>query len=132
MSYRNAWGYLRDLEKAAGFKFVERAPGGSPRAGMRLTARGETFLARYGTFLTVFDHLVIAVFVVEIAARFVAQGRAFFNNGWNLFDVFVVGVALAPATAAFSVLRALRVLRLLRLITAVPSLQRVVAVRQAT
>ena len=86
----------------------------------------ETIMARYGTFLTVFDRLVIAVFVVEIASRFIVQGRAFFRNGWNLFDVFVVGIALAPATAAFSVLRALRVLRLLRLITAVPSLQRVV------
>jgi voltage-gated sodium channel len=40
--------------------------------------------------------------------------------------VVVVGIALAPATAGFSVLRALRVLRLLRLITAVPALQRVV------
>jgi voltage-gated sodium channel len=86
----------------------------------------DSVMARYGAFLTVFDRLVIAVFVVEIASRFIVQGRAFFKNGWNLFDVFVVGVALAPATAAFSVLRALRVLRLLRLITAVPSLQRVV------
>ena len=50
MSYRNAWGYLRELEKAAGFKFVERAPGGNPRSGMRLTARGSEFLARYGKF----------------------------------------------------------------------------------
>ena len=31
MSYRNAWGYLRELERAAGFKFVERAPGGVAR-----------------------------------------------------------------------------------------------------
>ena len=50
MSYRNAWGYLRDLEDAAGFKFVERAPGGNPRSGMRLTVRGREFLARYGKF----------------------------------------------------------------------------------
>src|SRR5688572_27593009 len=50
MSYRNAWGYLRELEKAAGFKFVERAPGGNPRSGMRLTARGREFVARYGKF----------------------------------------------------------------------------------
>ena len=41
MSYRNAWGYLRELEKAAGFKFVERAPGGNPRSGMRLTRAWE-------------------------------------------------------------------------------------------
>ena len=52
MSYRNAWGYLQDLERAAGFEFVERAPGGGPRSGMRLTAEGRRFLERYRTFRT--------------------------------------------------------------------------------
>jgi molybdate transport system regulatory protein len=46
MSYRNAWGYLRELEKAAGFKFVSARRGGNPRSGMRLTARGSEFLPR--------------------------------------------------------------------------------------
>jgi molybdate transport system regulatory protein len=50
MSYRNAWGYLRELERAAGFKFLERAPGGGPRSGMRLTAAGREFLERYRRF----------------------------------------------------------------------------------
>ena len=50
MSYRNAWGYLRDLEEAAGFKFVERVPGGGPQSGMRLTPAGKRFLARYRKF----------------------------------------------------------------------------------
>src|SRR5216684_7031488 len=50
MSYRNAWGYLRDLETAAGFKFVERAPGGGPESGMRLTRAGKRFLRHYRTF----------------------------------------------------------------------------------
>ena len=50
MSYRNAWGYLQDLERAAGFKFVERDSGGGPQSGMRLTAEGKRFLARYGKF----------------------------------------------------------------------------------
>ena len=50
LSYRNAWGYLRELERAAGFKFVERMPGGGPRSGMRLTAAGRDFLARYQKF----------------------------------------------------------------------------------
>lgn len=85
-----------------------------------------TVMERFGPILTLFDRFVIAVFVVEILARLAVQGRDFFKQGWNIFDVVVVGIALAPATAAFSVLRALRVLRLLRLITAVPSLQRVV------
>jgi molybdate transport system regulatory protein len=50
ISYRNAWGYLQELERAAGFKFVERMPGGGPRSGMRLTAAGRDFLARYQKF----------------------------------------------------------------------------------
>ena len=50
ISYRNAWGYLQELERAAGFKFVERMPGGGPRSGMRLTATGRDFLARYQKF----------------------------------------------------------------------------------
>ncbi len=59
-------------------------------------------------------------------AALIVQRGAFFRDGWNIFDFIVVGIALAPATEAFSVLRALRVLRLLRLITAVPTLRRVV------
>jgi voltage-gated sodium channel len=85
-----------------------------------------TIMARYGTLLALVDRLIIAVFVIEIVARFLVQRGAFFRDGWNIFDVLVVGIALAPAAEQFSVLRALRVLRLLRLITAVPSLQRVV------
>jgi len=50
MSYRNAWGYLRELEKAAGFKILERGPGGGPASGTRLTRRGRQFLSRYRRF----------------------------------------------------------------------------------
>ncbi len=56
MSYRNAWGYLRDLEEAADFKFVERAPGGGPDSGMRLTKAGKRFLARYQKFRSGVDN----------------------------------------------------------------------------
>ena len=50
MSYRNAWGYLRDLEQSAGFKFVERVPGAGRRSGMRLTRSAKRFLERYWKF----------------------------------------------------------------------------------
>jgi molybdate transport system regulatory protein len=50
MSYRNAWGYLRALEDAAGFKVVQRVPGGGPGRGMRLTRGGKRFLERYRKF----------------------------------------------------------------------------------
>jgi molybdate transport system regulatory protein len=50
MSYRAAWGYLRDLETAAGFKFLERTRGAGPRSGARLTREAKQFLERYRAF----------------------------------------------------------------------------------
>jgi|WetSurMetagenome_2_1015567.scaffolds.fasta_scaffold22210_2 molybdate transport system regulatory protein len=50
MSYRNAWGYLRELEKAAGFRLLERQPGGGRASGTRLTPRGREFLEQYDRF----------------------------------------------------------------------------------
>ncbi len=50
MSYRSAWGYLKELEKAAGFTMLERTPGGGPLGGTRLTRAGRQFLNRYWRF----------------------------------------------------------------------------------
>jgi molybdate transport system regulatory protein len=50
MSYRSAWGYLKELEKAAGFKMLARTPGGGPLGGTRLTRAGRQFLNRYWRF----------------------------------------------------------------------------------
>ncbi len=55
MSYRNAWGYLRDLEAAAGFKFLERAPGRGPSGGTRLTPRGRQFVTQFWDFHRALD-----------------------------------------------------------------------------
>lgn len=82
--------------------------------------------AASGDLLTAIDRAILTVFVVELAARLVVRGWRFFRDPWSLFDLFVVAIALIPATGPLSVLRALRVLRVLRLITAVPSLRRVV------
>jgi molybdate transport system regulatory protein len=69
MSYRNAWGYLRQLEAAAGFRLVERAPGGRRRGGMRLTPKGRDFLARYGRFRTGLDAVAARRFARIFGAR---------------------------------------------------------------
>jgi molybdate transport system regulatory protein len=47
MLYRAAWGYLRELERAAGFRFLAGDPG---RGRTRLTVEGRRFLARYRRF----------------------------------------------------------------------------------
>jgi len=80
-----------------------------------------------GEYLQFVDRCILSVFVVELVGKIIAFGRRFPRDPWNLFDLFVVGVALVPATGSLSVLRALRILRVLRLVSTVPSLRRVVA-----
>ena len=91
--------------------------------GLETSARAEQAV---GPLLDALDRIILAVFVVEIAARIVVFRGHFFRDPWSIFDFIVVGIALVPATEAFSVLRTLRVLRVLRLITTMPSLRRVV------
>jgi voltage-gated sodium channel len=86
----------------------------------------QTVMAHWGTLLHIVDQAILGIFVVELLGRIVLQRASFFRDGWNIFDFIVIGISLAPATDAFTVLRALRVLRLFRLVTAVPSLRRVV------
>ncbi|SMH38764.1 ion transporter [Mesorhizobium australicum] len=83
-------------------------------------------VAAFGGALAIADSLILAVFVLELLARFAVYRLDFFKDPWRIFDLLVVGVALIPATGGLSVLRALRILRVLRLISIVPSLRRVV------
>ena len=80
-------------------------------------------VARHGTLLHWLDMLALGIFIVELAAKFIALGRRFFRDGWNVFDLLVV--ALLPNAGAFSVVRSLRVLRVLRLINRMPQLRRI-------
>ena len=75
MSYRNAWGYLRELERAAGFALVARSPAGTLRSGMRLTPKGREFLECYRKFQKSLD--------AEAARHFEASfgGRTFGARG---------------------------------------------------
>jgi voltage-gated sodium channel len=86
----------------------------------------DDLMARAGSVLVAVDHLILAIFVVELAIRIGAYRGRFFRDPWSLFDCVVVGIALVPASEGFSVLRALRVLRVLRLASVVPRMRRVV------
>nr|PZM89212.1 MAG: ion transporter [Thermocrispum agreste] len=87
----------------------------------------ESIMAGRGDLLHVLDKIVLAIFVAELVAKLVAFGPRFFSDGWNVFDLVVVVIALVPASGPFAVLRALRVLRVLRLISAVPAMRKVVS-----
>ncbi|PJI86019.1 voltage-gated sodium channel [Yoonia maricola] len=86
----------------------------------------QTIMASAGALIALLDNICLAIFVVELLAKFFAQRLQFFRNGWNIFDFIIVGVSLVPGNGGLSVLRALRILRVLRVISVVPSLRRVV------
>lgn len=89
----------------------------------------ETYPLEAGWFdaaLPVIDSIIVTVFVIELLLKMTAYGWRFFRSGWNWFDVIVVGISLAPAAGAFTVLRALRILRVFRLFSVMPEMRQVV------
>ncbi|WP_112277045.1 ion transporter [Lentzea terrae] len=75
-----------------------------------LGAETSTFLhAEFGSALTVIDHLALAIFAAELAARLYAFGWRFFKDPWNVFDFVIVVIALIPTAGPLSVLRSLRI-----------------------
>ena len=86
----------------------------------------DRLMADYGWFLESVDTLILQIFVVEIVLRLYVYRLKFFANPWSLFDLFIVGIALIPASETFAALRALRVLRVLRLISAAPAMRKVI------
>ena len=83
-------------------------------------------MAAAGPLILLIDQICLAIFVIEIGAKLFARGGRFFREGWNLFDLAVVLIALIPSTGGLSVLRALRILRVLRVVSVAPRLRRVV------
>jgi voltage-gated sodium channel len=83
-------------------------------------------MERAGALLTFIDRLALYLFTVELSLKLFAYRLAFFRQGWNWFDLIVVGVAWLPAGGPYSVLRALRVLRVLRLLSVVPQMRAVI------
>ncbi|TKZ19438.1 ion transporter [Shimia litoralis] len=81
---------------------------------------------RFGGIVLFLDQACLTIFVIEILLKLYARPLGFFRNGWNLFDIVIVGIALVPAAGGFQVLRALRILRVLRVISTAPRLRRVV------
>lgn len=81
---------------------------------------------RVGALIWFLDRVILIIFVLEILAKLVAYGRAFFRDGWNVFDFLVVSLGLLPQATGLSALRALRVIRALRILSAVPQMRDVV------
>jgi voltage-gated sodium channel len=84
-------------------------------------------VAAHGPWLHVLDRVVLAIFVLEIALKLLAEGNRpwrFFRDPFNVFDFLIVTVSLLPLGGQYlTVLRLLRVVRVLRLVHALPQLQ---------
>lgn len=77
------------------------------------------------------EWVCIWVFVVELALKFYARDsiKSFFSNGWNIFDIIVVGSAFVPNISTIAtLLRVLRVFRVLRLVDGLDELRLIVSV----
>ena len=77
--------------------------------------------------ITLLDHGITLIFLVEILIRMAAEERLrdFFKRGWNIFDVLIVGFSLIPIDEAEMALlaRLLRIFRVLRLVSIIPELR---------
>ena len=80
-----------------------------------------------GPALHLADQLILNVFIVEVCLRIFAWRGDYFRQGWNLFDLIIVGVSVLAATSGLAALRAFRVLRVLRVITVIPRMRVVVS-----
>ena len=87
----------------------------------------DDIMSSYGAWIGRINDIIPYIFVVEVTARFLARGRRFFSDTWNIFDVIIISVSFLPSGSAFSALRALRILRVLHVISLVPRMRHVVA-----
>lgn len=83
-------------------------------------------MERCGKVIIFLDHLALTIFVIEILMKLVVRRFRFFKDPWNVFDFFVVGIALVPSSGPLAILRALRILRVLRLLKTLPRLRVIV------
>lgn len=82
---------------------------------------------QHGKLLHAIDNLILAIFVLEVLIKLVAEWprpQAYFKVGWNVFDFTIVAVCLIPGTGTWvTVVRLARILRAVRLVTQIPKLQ---------
>jgi voltage-gated sodium channel len=86
-------------------------------------------------FTNLLQEIIVGIFTLEIVLRWQASAnvKAFFSDGWNIFDLFIVIVSLVPESVFSSAdlittLRVLRVFRVLRLLSTVDELRLIISV----
>ncbi len=78
---------------------------------------------KYGELFAVIDWGILIIFMVEIGLKIFAFGKDFFRDWWNIFDFFIVAIALVFSQATVFIFRFVRILRIFRLMSTVPELR---------
>jgi voltage-gated sodium channel len=87
----------------------------------------EPFAHQYGNGFALINTLILTLFVLEMLLRIASDGRRFFRDGWNWFDLIVVSICLLPAVGQYVLLfRLFRAVRAIRLVEAFSRLRVVV------
>lgn len=94
----------------------------------------ETFpnvMASYGDALILANEFCYGIFVIELVLRFASYGRRpqdFFRNGWNVFDLIIIGGVWIPGVREnATLLRILRLARIARLLRFLPDARVLIA-----
>ena len=79
--------------------------------------------ARVASAMEILDLAITLFFLIELSVRFLGepQKRAFFRQGWNVFDTLIVTVSLVPVDESELALlgRLIRIFRVLRMVSIV-------------
>lgn len=62
------------------------------------------------------EHLIVAVFIAEMAIKIWTQRLSWFRRPWNIFDAAVITLSLMPMLPGAAVLRLVRLARLAKLL----------------
>jgi voltage-gated sodium channel len=65
---------------------------------------------RLSTLLDNLELMLVIFFILEVVFRAIANGKKFFSNGWDVFDLIIVCLCVFPHFRSLSVLRTFRVL----------------------
>ncbi len=68
LSYRRAWGKLKEIEQNLGVKLVDTAVGGAGGGGSRLTAEGRRMIERFERFRAAAEHDLLRDFAQSFEA----------------------------------------------------------------
>jgi len=82
----------------------------------------------YG-WLALLDNIILALFVLELLLRLIAERMRYFKDGWNIFDFAVILISVIGTLGGgtgLSALRVFRALRILRVISVNQSYRRII------